>query len=122
MRGYAGGVGGTYNWADALNLEGQLSGEERLVRDQANHYAQTKLLPRVTNAYRNETFDREIMREMGDLGLLGATIEGCRVALRRVALRRNFVFSRLACVASKGYGCSGVNYVTYGLVAREVER
>jgi hypothetical protein len=71
-----GSVAGTYNWNDPFQLESQLSSEERLVRDQANHFAQTRLLPRVLNAYRTETFDRSIMTEMGDLGLLGATIEG----------------------------------------------
>jgi alkylation response protein AidB-like acyl-CoA dehydrogenase len=77
-RNYAAGAGvkGSFDWRDPLNLDAMLSDEERMVRDQAHNYAQTKLLPRVTNAYRNESFDRNIMREMGDLGLLGATIEG----------------------------------------------
>jgi len=97
-RSYAAGAGikGSFDWRDPLNLDGMLTDDERMVRDQAHNYAQTKLLPRVTAGYRNESFDRNIMREMGELGLLGATIDG--------------------------YGCSGVNYVTYGLVAREVER
>jgi glutaryl-CoA dehydrogenase len=85
-----------FSWIDPLDLEGCLSEEERLVRDTARDYAQEKLMPRVLLANRNERFDREIMSEMGELGLLGPTIEG--------------------------YGCSGVNYVCYGLVAREVER
>merc|ERR1712002_1376620 len=71
-------------------------GEEIMVMDVFHDYCQEKLLPRVTLANRNETFDREIMEEMGDLGVLGPTI--------------------------KGYGCPGVSYVSYGLIAREVER
>ena len=85
-----------FKWDDALLLEDQLSEEERLVRDTAREYCQDKLMPRVITANRHERFDREIMNELGALGLLGSTIEG--------------------------YGCAGVNYVSYGLVAREVER
>ncbi|KAI8806265.1 glutaryl-CoA dehydrogenase, mitochondrial isoform a precursor [Cladochytrium replicatum] len=85
-----------FDWQDALNLNSQLTEEEQAVRDTANQYCQQKLLPRVLNAARNEVFDREIMNEMGELGLLGATIDG--------------------------YGCSGVSSVAYGLIAREVER
>ena len=85
-----------FKWDDALLLDEQLTDEERMVRDQAQQYCQEKLLPRIVLANRNETFHREIMNEMGALGLLGATIDG--------------------------YGCAGVNYVSYGLVAREVER
>jgi len=85
-----------FSWEDPLLIESQLSTEERLVRDTARSYCQEKLLPRVTEANRNEKFDREIMNEMGELGFLGPTIEG--------------------------YGCAGVNYVSYGLIAREVER
>ena len=85
-----------FQWDDALLLEDQLTEEERLVRDSARAYSQEKLLPRVTEAHRHEQFDREILREMGRLGLLGPTIEG--------------------------YGCAGVNHVCYGLAAREVER
>jgi glutaryl-CoA dehydrogenase len=85
-----------FKWDDALLLEDQLSEEERLVRDSARDYCQDKLMPRVLEANRHERFDREIMNELGALGLLGATIDG--------------------------YGCAGVNYVSYGLVAREVER
>ena len=86
----------TYKWDDPFRLEDQLNEEERLVRDTAHDYAQEKLMPRIIEANRNETFDREILNEMGALGLLGSTI--------------------------KGYGCAGVNYVSYGLVAREIER
>jgi glutaryl-CoA dehydrogenase len=86
----------TFKWEDALLLDDQLSDEERMVRDQAQAYCQEKLMPRVLHANRDEVFHREIMNEMGALGLLGPTIEG--------------------------YGCAGVNYVSYGLVAREVER
>jgi glutaryl-CoA dehydrogenase len=84
------------NWDDLFLLEQQLSDEERLVRDSAHAYAQEKLMPRVQQANRDEYFDPEIMREMGELGLLGSTIDG--------------------------YGCAGVSYIAYGLVAREVER
>ncbi len=86
-----------FDWADPFNLEGQLTEEERLVRDTARDYAQEKLLPRVTSAYLDERFDREIMNEMGELGLLGPTIPG-------------------------EYGGAGLGYVAYGLAAREVER
>ena len=86
----------TFKWEDALLLDDQLTDEERMVRDQAHAYCQEKLMPRVLHANRDEVFHREIMNEMGALGLLGATIDG--------------------------YGCAGVNYVSYGLVAREVER
>ncbi len=85
-----------FQWDDPLLLEDQLSEDERMVRDTARQYAQDKLMPRVLEANRHERFDREIMTELGELGLLGATIQG--------------------------YGCAGVNYVCYGLVAREVER
>ncbi|WP_404326684.1 acyl-CoA dehydrogenase [Aerophototrophica crusticola] len=88
--------GGTFTWDDPLNLDAQLSEEERMIRDTARDYCQGRLLPRVQSAFRDERFDREIMSEMGELGLLGMTIEG--------------------------YGCAGVNHVAYGLVAREVER
>jgi glutaryl-CoA dehydrogenase len=85
-----------FRWDDALDLEGQLSEEERAIRDAAHAYCQDKLFPRVLTANRHERFDREIMNELGALGFLGATLEG--------------------------YGCAGVNYVSYGLMAREVER
>ena len=84
-----------FNWQDPFLLEEQLSEEERMVRDTAKQYAQNKLLPRVREAYRNEETDPEIFREMGDLGLLGPMIQG--------------------------YGCAGMNYVCYGLIAREIE-
>ncbi|MEA3062291.1 MAG: glutaryl-CoA dehydrogenase [Sphingomonadales bacterium] len=86
-----------FDWADPFALDAQLSDEERLVRDTARGYSQEKLLPRVTSAFLDERFDREIMTEMGELGLLGATIP-------------------------HEYGGAGLNYVSYGLVAREVER
>ncbi len=86
-----------FNWQDPLLLDSLLSEEERMIRDSAHQYCQEKLMPRVLEANRNEVFDVEIMKELGELGLLGATIE-------------------------EKYGCAGVNYVTYGLVAREVER
>jgi glutaryl-CoA dehydrogenase len=86
-----------FDWADPFALDAQLSDEERLVRDTAEGYAQERLQPRVTEAFLEEDFDREIMREMGELGLLGATIP-------------------------VEYGGAGLNYVSYGLVARAVER
>jgi glutaryl-CoA dehydrogenase len=85
-----------FRWDDPLLLEEQLTEDERLVRDAARDYAQAKLLPRIVLANRREEFDREILRELGELGMLGPTIEG--------------------------YGCAGASYVAYGLVAREVER
>ena len=87
----------SFNWQDPLLLESLLTEEERMIRDSAHQYCQEKLMPRVLEANRNEHFDVEIMRELGGLGLLGATLP-------------------------EKYGCAGVNYVTYGLVAREVER
>jgi glutaryl-CoA dehydrogenase len=86
-----------FNWKDPLSLDSLLSEEERMIRDSARQYCQEKLMPRVLKANRNETFHAEIMTELGELGLLGATIP-------------------------EKYGCAGVNYVVYGLVAREVER
>jgi len=88
---------GRFDWADPFALDAQLTDEERLVRDTAEGYAQEKLQPRVTPAFLDERFDAEIMREMGALGLLGATIPA-------------------------QYGGAGLNYVSYGLVARAVER
>jgi glutaryl-CoA dehydrogenase len=85
------------DWADPFDISDQLTDEERLVRETAQAYAQDKLLPRVTSAYLDERFDREIMTEMGELGLLGATIP-------------------------PEYGGAGLGYVAYGLIAREVER
>ena len=85
----------SFNWQDPFLMEEQLNEEERMVRDTAKQYAQDKLLPRVRAAYRNEETDPEIFREMGALGLLGPMIEG--------------------------YGCAGMSYVCYGLIAREIE-
>lgn len=86
-----------YNWQDPMFLDNQLTEEERMIRDTAYDYCQQKLLPRVLEANRHERFDREIMSELGELGLLGATLPA-------------------------QYGGSEVNYVSYGLIAREVER
>jgi len=85
-----------FNWEDPFRLEEQLTDDERLVADTARQFAQQRLAPRVQEAYRNETTDPAIFREMGELGLLGPTIDG--------------------------YGCSGLGYVSYGLITREVER
>ncbi len=85
-----------FQWDDALRLDGQLTEDERAIRDAAHAYCQEKLFPRVLEANRHERFDRAIMNEMGEMGFLGATLDG--------------------------YGCAGVNYVSYGLIAREVER
>ena len=87
---------GGFNWQDPLALDGMLSEEERLARDAARVWCQERLMPRVLDAHRHERFDRAIVTEMGQLGLLGAPLSG--------------------------YGCAGVNYVSYGLIAREVER
>ncbi|MBL4681345.1 MAG: acyl-CoA dehydrogenase [Pseudomonadales bacterium] len=87
----------TFNWKDPFFMDDQLSEDERLIRDTARDYSEDKLAPRVRQAFRDENFHREIMNEMGELGLLGATLP-------------------------EKYGCSNVNYVSYGLVAREVER
>ena len=85
-----------FDWQDPLLLREELTEEERMVQETAYQYAQEQLLPRVTEAFRNEHTDPEIFREMGELGLLGATIDG--------------------------YGCVNMGYVSYGLIAREVER
>ncbi|MBA4761839.1 acyl-CoA dehydrogenase family protein, partial [Sphingomonas sp.] len=85
-----------FDWQDPFALDAQLTDEERMVRDAARAYAQEQLLPRVTRAFLDENFDREIMSEMGQLGLLGPTIP-------------------------ETYGGAGLGYVAYGLVAREVE-
>src|SRR5436190_2285302 len=87
----------TFKWDDPLLLDEQLSEEERIVRYTAHAYAQEKLLPRITQAFRHETTDPAIFTEMGALGLLGATIP-------------------------HEYGGAGLNYVCYGLIAREIER
>ncbi|WP_411878144.1 acyl-CoA dehydrogenase [Polaromonas sp. YR568] len=86
----------TFNWQDPFFLMEQLSDDERAIADAAHAFCQEKLQPRVLMAARHEKFDREIMNEAGAMGFLGSTIEG--------------------------YGCAGLNYVSYGLVAREVER
>lgn len=85
-----------FKWDDPFHLDAQLTDDERMIRDAAEGYAQDKLLPRIVSATLDERFDREIMNELGELGLLGATIDG--------------------------YGCAGVSHVAYGLVARAVER
>jgi glutaryl-CoA dehydrogenase len=85
-----------FTWDDVLRLDQQLSEDERAIRDTAHAYAQERLLPRVLDANRHEVFDREILVEMGELGILGATLDS--------------------------HGCAGVNYVSYGLIAREIER
>ncbi|WP_217133215.1 acyl-CoA dehydrogenase [Leucobacter chinensis] len=86
-----------FSWSDPLHLDEQLTEDERMIRDAAHQYAQEKLAPRVTEAFRNEYTDPSIFKEMGEMGLLGVTIP-------------------------EEYGGSGLNYVSYGLVAREVER
>ncbi|WP_258807988.1 acyl-CoA dehydrogenase [Pseudidiomarina sp. CB1] len=86
-----------FDWQDPFQFSNMLTEEERMIRDTAHQYCQEKLMPRVLTANREERFDREIMNELGELGLLGATLP-------------------------EKYGCSAVNYVCYGLVAREVER
>jgi glutaryl-CoA dehydrogenase len=87
----------SFNWADPLLLDTQLNEEERMVRDAAAEYAQGRLMPRIHDAFRNETTDPAIFREMGELGLLGITIP-------------------------EQYGGANLNYVSYGLIAREIER
>tara|TARA_B100000686_G_scaffold200486_1_gene207356 strand:+ start:5757 stop:6968 length:1212 start_codon:yes stop_codon:yes gene_type:complete len=86
----------TSGWSDIFLLKEQLTEEENMIQESAHSYAQNKLMPRVLDNNRNESFDKDIFKEMGSLGLLGATI--------------------------KGYNCSGASYVAYGLIAREVER
>ena len=81
---------------DILNLDNQLTSEEILIRDTVRDYATNELMPRIQDANRNEFFDKEIYKELGDLGLLGATIEG--------------------------YGCQGIGYVAYGLITHEIEK
>lgn len=85
-----------FAWDDALRIDGALTEDERAIRDAAHAFCQEKLFPRVLMANRKEHFDREIMNEFGEMGFLGATLQG--------------------------YGCAGVNYVSYGLISREVER
>ena len=88
--------GGQFDWEDPLCIDGLLTEEERLIRNAARDYATEKLMPRILQANRHETFDVDVMREMGELGFLGATIEG--------------------------FGCAGIGYVAYGLIDREFER
>ena len=86
-----------FAWDDPLALDAQLTDDERMVRDSTRQYAEDRLMPRVLEANRQERFHREIMNEMGELGLLGATLPA-------------------------KYGCAEASYVCYGLMAREVER
>ena len=86
----------TSGWSDIFLLKEQLTEEEKMVQETAHSYAQNKLMPRVLDNNRNESFDKNIFKEMGELGLLGATI--------------------------KEYNCPGVSYVAYGIIAREIER
>lgn len=88
----------SFNWEDPFLMDGQLTEEERMVRDSARAYCDQELMPRVTLEHRNETCDTgKMMREMGSLGLLGPTLP-------------------------EKYGCAGLSYVSYGLIARELER
>ena len=87
---------GPFRWDDPLDLDGQLSEDERAIRDAAHEYCQDKLMPRILEANRHERFDRAILNEMGEMGFLGCTLDS--------------------------HGCAGVSYVAYGLIAREVER
>jgi glutaryl-CoA dehydrogenase len=86
----------TFVWEDPLLLEEQLSEDERMIRDSVRRYCQERLQPRVLEAFRDNHFDRDILTEAGELGMLGSTIDG--------------------------YGCPGLSYVAYGLMAREIER
>ncbi|MFN3230013.1 MAG: acyl-CoA dehydrogenase family protein, partial [Asticcacaulis sp.] len=86
-----------FDWSDPFRLDAQLHDDERMIRDTARAYAQDQLQPRVLEAYREEKTDRAIFNEMGELGLLGVTLP-------------------------EEYGCAGASYVSYGLVAREIER
>ena len=81
---------------DILLFDDQLTEDELSIKNSTHDYCQDKLMPRILEANRNETFDKEIYQEMGQMGFLGAPIDG--------------------------YGCAGVNYVSYGLIAREIER
>ena len=85
-----------FNWSDPLFLTSQLSEDEKIIQDQAQKFCTNELLPRITKANRNETFDRDVYLLLGENGLLGSTIDG--------------------------YGCAGTNHVAYGLIAREIER
>ena len=85
-----------FDWRDPLLLESQLTEDEVMLRDAFRAYCQDKLMPRIIKANRNEEYNPEMMRELGELGVLGSTIPG--------------------------YGCAGASYVAYGLLAREIER
>jgi glutaryl-CoA dehydrogenase len=85
-----------FDWEDSLRLDAQLTEDERAIRDAAHDYAQEKLQPRVLMAFRNESYDRAILTEMGELGFLGATLDS--------------------------HGCADISYVAYGLISREIER
>lgn len=89
-------TGGAFDWSDPFQIDRQLSEDEILIRDTARSYAQDRLMPRILDANRHETFDKSVMTEMAELGFLGATIDG--------------------------FGCPGISYVSYGLIAREFER
>jgi len=89
-------TGGAFAWDDPFLIDDQLTDDERAIRDATRTYAQDRLMPRILEMNRHETFDRTILREMGELGLLGATLSG--------------------------YGCTGIGYVAYGLAMRELER
>ncbi len=86
----------SFDWSDPLKLEGLLTEEERMIRDTARSYAQEQLMPRILEANRHEQFDVSVMKEMAEMGFLGATIQG--------------------------FGCAGISYVGYGLISREFER
>ena len=85
-------TGGTFAWDDPLLIESMLTEDERLIRDSARTFAQAKLMPRILQSNRQETFDVGVMRELGEMGFLGATLHG--------------------------YGCAGIGYVAFGLIAR----
>jgi glutaryl-CoA dehydrogenase len=85
-----------FNYIDPFLLDNQLSDEEKSIKEMANNFSKDILLPNIVSSFRNETFDKNIIKEMGNVGLLGPTITG--------------------------YGCAGVNYVSYGLIMREIER
>ena len=93
--GHSPRVWGKFGWEDPMKLDEQLTEDERMVRETARQYAREKLMPRIVDAYNEQRVDRDVIPEMGQLGLLGSTIHG--------------------------YGCAGVSYVAYGLIAREIE-
>ena len=93
--GHSPRVWGKFGWEDPMKLDEQLTEDERMVRETARQYAREKLMPRIVDAYNEQRVDKDVIPEMGGLGLLGSTIHG--------------------------YGCAGVSYVAYGLIAREIE-